>query len=337
MSTADEFRRKKRATIIDVGHAAGVSDATVSRALNRPETVSEATRQKVQQAIVATGYVPNALAKAMVSGRSQTIGALIPTLDHAIFSKFLHTLESELSAQGFNLVVAVTNGNRDYEVSKAKKMLAMGVEGLIVSGLSHNDELTSEARRYGVPLVLTSYYQPDHAFPTIGYDNAKASALALDHLVAHGHCKIAVVHGPLIGNDRTRSRIAGLQEHPAAAGLNLIETDLSYAGGAAAIDRLTPGETAVLCLSDVLAMGALFVCQSRGIAVPQDLSIMGFDDLDPSKFVTPSLTTLSLPIAQMGQHTAAAMADHLMTGRPIRSIELPVKLQARASVAHRQS
>ena len=120
-------------------------------------------------------YLGHALAKAMVSGRSQTIGALIPTLDHAIFSKFLHTLESELSAQGFNLVVAVTNGNRDYEVSKAKKMLAMGVEGLIVSGLSHNDELTSEARRYGVPLVLTSYYQPDHAFPTIGYDNAKAS------------------------------------------------------------------------------------------------------------------------------------------------------------------
>ena len=116
MKSDTEFRRKGRATIIDVARVAGVSDATVSRALNKPETVSETTRQRIDDAVIETGYVPNPLAKAMVSGRTFTVGALVPTLDHAIFSKFLNALEAELSTNGYSLVVAVTEGDPVQEV-----------------------------------------------------------------------------------------------------------------------------------------------------------------------------------------------------------------------------
>lgn len=333
MTKRSAFRRKGRATIIDVGRVAGVSDATVSRALNRPETVSEATRKRIQAAIAETGYIPNPLAKAMVSGRTHTIGALVPTLDHAIFSKFLHALETELSAQSYNLVVAVTEGDNILELEKAKKLLSMGVEGLIVSGLSHNRQLLELAQRAAVSLVATSYYEPGASLPTIGYDNEGAAKLALSHLTSLGHRNIAVVHGPVSNNDRTQSRLQGLHDVSNEINLRFIETSLDYRGGSDALHRWDREMTAILCLSDVLAMGALFRLQADGVQVPHDVSLMGFDNMDPSEFLTPPLTSLKLPIEEMGTATAKAVCEHLESGEPIASMELQTQLAVRASTA----
>ncbi|WP_341367366.1 LacI family DNA-binding transcriptional regulator [Yoonia sp. BS5-3] len=333
MSQRSEFRRKGRATIIDVGRVAGVSDATVSRALNTPEKVSKATRQRVEHAIAETGYVPNPLAKAMVSGRTFTVGALVPTLDHAIFSRFLNALETELSHQSYNLVVAVTDGDNAVEVKKAEKLLSMGVEGLIVTGLSHNAELLARAQRAQVPLVATSYFEPTAALPTIGYDNERAAVLACDHLVALGHRNIAVIHGPVATNDRTRSRVDALRAMPPDIKLQFIETSLDYRGGGNAVTSWDPAVTAILCLSDVLAMGALFKLQAMGKQVPADVSLMGFDDMDVSAFLTPPLTTLHLPIAQMGRDAAQAVCRYLEEGTPIQSVELTARVAVRGSTA----
>ncbi len=310
-----------------------MSDATVSRALNRPETVSQTTRERIHAAIAETGYVPNPLAKAMVSGRTHTVGALVPTLDHAIFSKFLHALETELSAQSYNLVVAVTEGDNTLELEKAKKLLSMGVEGLIVSGLSHNGELLELAERAAVSLVATSYYEPGASLPTIGYDNEVAAKLALAHLTGLGHRNIAVIHGPVSSNDRTQSRLKGLHDAGNDIDLHFIQTSLDYRGGGEALLQWDRSMTAILCLSDVLAMGALFKLQADGIQVPHDVSLMGFDNMDPSEFLTPPLTSLKLPIEDMGKATAKAVCDHLQSGEPIASIELHTQLAVRDSTA----
>ncbi len=310
-----------------------MSDATVSRALNRPETVSQTTRERIHAAIAETGYVPNPLAKAMVSGRTHTVGALVPTLDHAIFSKFLHALETELSAQSYNLVVAVTEGDNTLELEKAKKLLSMGVEGLIVSGLSHNGELLELAERAAVSLVATSYYEPEASLPTIGYDNEVAAKLALAHLTGLGHRKIAVIHGPVSSNDRTQSRLKGLHDAGNDIELHLIQTSLDYRGGGEALLQWDRSMTAILCLSDVLAMGALFKLEADGIQVPHDVSLMGFDNMDPSEFLTPPLTSLKLPIEDMGKSTAKAVCDHLQSGEPIASMELQTQLAVRSSTA----
>lgn len=331
MNEPAAFRRKGRATILDVARVAGVSDATVSRALNKPETVSARTRDRVQAAIKDTGYVPNPLAKAMVSGRTFTVGALVPTLNHAIFSKFLNALEDTLSQSGFSLVVAVTEGDGAVEVEKARKLLAMGIEGLVVSGMTHNAGLVDECKRFAIPLVATSYYQPSAAIPTIGYDNEVAAKLAATHLAGLGHETVAVWHGPVADNDRTRSRLKGLKEVAEDTGLtfHFTETSLDYAGGAAA--QIDPSATALLCLSDVLAMGAMFTLQGQGVRVPDDLSVMGFDDMEPSAFLSPPLTTVRLPIADMGHTTGQAICDYLQAGQPIAPRELSADLVIRQS------
>ena len=331
MKSDTEFRRKGRATIIDVARVAGVSDATVSRALNKPETVSETTRQRIDDAVMETGYVPNPLAKAMVSGRTFTVGALVPTLDHAIFSKFLNALEAELSTSGYSLVVAVTEGDPVREVEKAKKLLGMGVEGLVVSGLSHNGELVTQAKRFAIPLVATSYFEPDSRIPTIGYDNEKAAKMAADYLLSLGHREIAIIHGPVEKNDRTRSRLKGLHAMTSSDAFDFIETSLDYAGGGAAVPRIREHISAILCLSDILAMGVLFKLQDLGVCVPDQVSVMGFDDMAPSEFTSPALTTLRLPIAEMGTQTARAICDHLKSAAPVLSQELVPKLVVRHS------
>lgn len=322
MEISGKFKRKGRATIIDVGRVAGVSDATVSRALNKPKTVSEATRKRIEDAIAKTGYIPNPLAKAMVSGRTYTVGALIPTLDHAIFSKFLNALEAELSAKSYGLIVAVTDGDSLIEVQKAKKLISMGVEGLVVSGLTHNEELVKNARRSGIPLVATSYFEPGSQIPSIGYNNEQAARRAAKHLLHLGHRHIAVAHGPAADNDRTRSRLKALRALREQAAFHFIETSLDYAGGSAAAEKLDAKTTALLCLSDVLAIGALHRLHALGVAVPRDISVMGFDNITASEFTIPPLTTVSLPIVEMGVATAQAICAHLENGAAIPSKEL---------------
>jgi len=257
---------------------AGVSDATVSRAINKPDTVSGATRERILQAIIETGYIPNRAAKAMASGRTHTVGALIPTLDHAIFAKFLNALEAELSTQGYGLIVAVTEGNPNIEIQKAEKLISMGVEGLVVSGLAHNDKLLNYTSRANTPIVATSYFEPTSNIPTVGYDNERAAKRAAQHLMSLGHQNIAVAHGPISNNDRTRSRIRALSAIGGNVRFRFIETTLDHVGGSAAAERLAPHDTALLCLSDVLAVGALHRLTTLNFSIPDDLSVMGFDN-----------------------------------------------------------
>lgn len=305
---------KKRANLRDVAKAAGVSVATVSRVLNSPQVVSEITRTKVQTAIEALSFVPSAAARAINSGRTRVVGALVPTLDNAIFARFLAALEYELGLHGLSLVVATTGDSPKIEAQKAQGLIDIGAEALIVSGVTHCVELDNLIAHTQLPTIATSYYSQDYHLPTIGYNNAAAAQMALRHLVSEGHVDIAVIHGPSLNNDRTRHRLAGLDELSANLHLIKFETEVSIEGGAIAMKSLLSQKasfTAALCLSDVLAIGALFELQRNGISVPDAISLIGIDDLPQSAQTVPSLTTVHLPVSRMGHLTALAIVDWL--------------------------
>ncbi|MEO0913466.1 MAG: LacI family DNA-binding transcriptional regulator, partial [Pseudomonadota bacterium] len=314
--TAPETR-KRRANLRDVARAADVSVATVSRVLNSPASVSDGTRARVEAVIERLRFTPSAAARAMNSGRSRTVGALVPTLDHAIFARFLSALEARLSEDGLSLVVATTGGDAQVELEKAKGLLEIGVEGLIVSGIARGAAFAQLTDRTQVPVIATSYYDPACGLPTIGYDNRVVAQAALEHLCALGHRTIAVLHGPRRNNDRTEARIAGILERAEGLSVALYEAEIGVAGGSAAVARLVEGglrQSALLCLSDVLAVGALFEFQRRGIGVPGQISIMGIDDLPGSSCTVPALSTVRLPVSDMGGQAAAALARWLETG-----------------------
>jgi LacI family transcriptional regulator len=300
---------KKRANLRDVAKAAGVSVATVSRVLNTPELVTVSTRETVQAAIEALHFVPSAAARSINSGRSHVIGALVPTLDNAIFSKFLGALETKLGEYGLSLVVATTDSDPDIEAQKAQRLVNIGAEALIVSGISHSPDFDSLISRTRMPTVATSFYDPNYRYPTIGYDNAAASRKALEFLIGKGHQHIAVFHGPTDHHDRMRARLSGLH---GKSELYSFETDITLVGAGRAINTLfatAPHVTAILCLSDVLALGALFGLQRRKVRIPQQMSLMGVDDLPSSASAFPSISTIHLPAAEMGVRTAEAVAN----------------------------
>ena len=303
---------KKRANLRDVARAAGVSVATVSRVLNEPGVVKKNTREKVQAAIAELKFVPSAAARAINSGRTRFVGALVPTLDNAIFARFLAALERKLAEHELSLVVATTNSDQEIEADKASGLIDIGAEGLIITGASHSAALYELLERTSLPTIITSFFDADNPIPTIGYDNKAAAQMALQHLIDLGHRRIAVVHGPSHNNDRTEARLSGLRELDWNGQLTFYETEISLAGGsrrAGSIWAETAKPDAILCLSDVVALGVLFGLQNMGVSVPKDVSMIGIDDLPSSAVSVPPLTSVHLPVSRMGEKAAVALAE----------------------------
>lgn len=329
---------RKRANLRDVAREAGVSVATVSRVLNSPGLVQEKTRVRVQKVIEDLGFVRSAAARAINSGRTQILGALVPTLDNDIFAITLNAMENRLGELGFLLVVATTDEDPEKEARKAKELLDNGVEGLVLTGKSHSEGLYQMLERRGVPAVVISCFDRDYRLPTVGYDNHKAAALAYQHLKDCGHKDIAVFHGATAFNDRTQARLDAIAALDGGAVRHAYETELSVAGGAQAARRmLEAGQTydALLCLSDVMAFGALHALHRAGVSVPRDLSVMGIQDLPASSEIYPRLTTIHLPVQQMGRHAAERIAQWVTDQRPAEPLEIQSWLVERDTVRGR--
>lgn len=323
----------KKANVRDVARQAGVSVATVSRVLNDAQNVTDATRARVNKAIEALRFVPSSAARAINSGRTHLVGALIPTLDHAIFARFIDAVEERLDAQGLSLVVATTQNAPEREYDRAKKLLDIGAEALIVSGITRAEAFEGLVARHQVPVIATSYYDAGYVFPTIGYDNAAVASEALQHLLSLGHRHIGVLSGPSHNNDRTLARLTALKGH-AEAKLNVTEVALTLADagrGATQMLQAHPEVSALLCLSDVLAQGALLRLRADGVAVPGQVSVIGMDDLPASASYDPGLTTIHIPVADMGRFAAQAAARWVETGHAPQSLELQTWLVRRGT------
>ena len=304
--------------------------------MNGAKNVSPNTRERVLEACDRLDYLPNPAARALSTSKSKTVAAIIPTIEHSVFAKYIAGIEQTLGARGYSLVMAISNGNEEEELKAARKLLGMGAEAFILSGSEHSQALLDTFRRRSVPFAFTSIWEPELEIPTIGYDNRKLAAEALRYLVSCGHRKISVVHGPMSENDRTLARRQGAETvGPAMVDQQFHEKELSVSGGRAALQEILQSDerpTAILCFSDVLALGVYFGLAEAGLVVPDDMSVMGFDNLDWAKETHPPLTTIDLPAAEMGKAVASQIINHLETGEPLRREHLDAKIIVRSSV-----
>ena len=299
-------------TIDNVAARAGVSTATVSRVLNKPQSVSDGLRQRVQDAIAQLGYVPRASARALMLGRTGTIGAVFPTVDNAIFAQAINALQRRLDEFGHQLLIATSGYDQDNETRQAMNLVTRGVDAIALCGLCQSDELIRFLQQRGLPAVHVMIHPQPHEQEhgrslSIGVDNAAAMGQATRYLLDLGHRRIAMIAGITHHNDRATQRLAGVRDALAAADLGMPSEyvlerayRLSDARDAMrSLMNLAPAPTAVICGNDLLAHGALLEAAHLGLQVPQQVSIVGFDDLELSRHIRPSLTTIRVPTDEM--------------------------------------
>lgn len=331
------MNRKTKATLQDVARLAGVSTATASRALSQPDLVQSETLERVRDAIARLNYVPGGAARALASGRTLTIGAVVPTLDHAIFARAIQAMQTELAENGYQLLIAAHDYVPALEAAAVRAMLARGVDALMVVGADHLDETWSMLTKATVPVVLSWSFDP--RLPSIGFDNAHAGRLIADHLLDLGHRRFGMISGFTHANDRARLRIAGVRAALSARGMELatssiVEAPFTLAGGRAGMAELlalAEPPTAIICGNDLLAAGALFGAHAMGVRVPDDISVVGIDNLEISAHLTPPLTTVNLPTTELGRAVAQHLLARLKGEEPPHHVELPIEIVIRHS------
>jgi LacI family transcriptional regulator len=324
MGDGEMYGPKNAGNIRDVARKTGLSTATISRVMNGATNVSTATRERVLAACKELAYVPNPAARTLTTKKSKTIAAIIPTIENTVFAKFISTIEQALSERGYSLVIAISNASVEQELAAVDKLLGMGAEAFILTGATHSEELYDRFERRNVPFILMSIWYKDFIKPLVGYDNFALAKRGVEYLVAHGHRNIAALHSSVDINDRMHERKNGAQ----AAGANLIffETELSVAGGKQATRSILKAingsikstrPTAIFCFSDVIALGVYFGLMEAKINIPSDISVVGFDNLELSEYMTPALTTINLPARKMGRNVATQLMDMLDHKTPI--------------------
>jgi LacI family transcriptional regulator len=325
--------------IEDVAAAAGVSTATVSRVLNRPQSVRETLRQRVTEAVARLGYVPHAGARALKLQRSGTVGAIFPTVDNAIFAKAIEALQRRLGESGLQLLIATSGYDVDVEARQAMNLVTRGADALALCGVGQSPQLLQFLRQRELPTVHVMTYPAPPGMVCVGFDNSRAIGQAVRYLLDLGHRRIAMLAGITRDNDRAAARVAGVRQALRQAGLalapqHLVERPYGLAearDGFRALMAASPPPTAVLCGNDVLAFGALLEAQRMALAVPQAVSIVGFDDLEMARHLQPALTTLHVPTDAMW-NTAADRLIAALEQQPVPpATEVEVELVVRGS------
>jgi LacI family transcriptional regulator len=328
---------ESRVKIEDVAAAAGVSTATVSRVLSRPSMVSAKRRAAVLDAVKALRYAPDQAARALASGRTHTVGCVVPSLDHAIFAKSTQSLQTTLLQRGYHLLIASHEYDLRIERDAVTALQQRGVDAIVLVGTDHLAETWRTIEAWDKPTLLT--WSCDKRLPSIGFDNRAVAKLLVEHLVALGHRRFGIISGYTKHNDRARARIEGVREALAEHRLKvgdamLSEQSFNLSGGRAGLQTLLASKsppTAVICGNDLLASGALLEAQRLGVAVPKQLSICGIDDHELARELNPTLTTVKLPTSELGRITANQIIAAL-AGEPVaRELLLQFELVKRES------
>ncbi len=327
-------------TLQDVAELSGVSTATVSRCLNAPEVVTERTRIKVMSAVEALGYSPNFGARAMATQRTNTIGAIIPTMENAVFARGLQAFQEELGTHKFNLMVASSSYQRELEVAQVRSLVARGADALLLIGHIRDPSIYPFLEAQRVPSLVTWTFDAENLKPSVGFNNRTAMSDMVREVLKLGHRRLAMITTPLERNDRAQGRLQGVRDAMVEFGLSPDELTVQQctfgiSHGATAFAELmerAADPTVVLCSSDVLAVGALRRARELGYDVPNDLSIVGFDDIELSQVTHPLLATVHVPHREMGIQSARTLVSHLVDGAPMKSLELKTTLRLRASL-----
>ena len=329
------------ATLADVATLAGVSTASVSRVLNKRDSVGPEVRARVDSAIRSLRFVPNAAARALRSTKTRLVGAIIPTLNYAIYARMVEALQEGLTSASISLIIKTSGYDLQKEYDQVRLLVEHGVDCVVVVGEAQRASTLQLLEQHGVPVVLTYASSPGAVFPSVGFVNLDAAAAVARHLHDLGHRRYAMISGKSLHNDRVRDRITGFVTGLGALGvpsrdIRITEVDYQMAAGHAAMRELLARDgtvTAVFCGSDVLAVGALKACKDAGVRCPQDVSIVGFDNLEIGEYVEPALTTVEVSGAEMGAKAAEMVISILGGISPAKSVCLDAPLIVRQSTA----
>lgn len=330
-----------KARIHDVARLARVSTATVSRALSNPSQVRPGTLKRVQDAVTKLDYLVHGHARALASRRSNTIGAVIPSLENAIWANTVFALQKVLGENGYMLVVACSEYDLAVETRQVRGLIGRGVDGLVLTQVLHEPEIHALLERFRIPYVFTWAYDPSGRLPAIGFDHRRATSQITRFLLDLGHREFGVISTLTHDNKNAQDRLAGVVETLEAAGIEtpadwIREAPFSYAKGGEAFRAIASGgtlPTAVVCLNDVLAIGAMAEARAMGIKVPDDISITGCEDLEVAAAVTPALTTVRYPTWEMGHFAGVRLLSGLRGEAPQGAREFPTELVVRESAA----
>ncbi|MFZ5708026.1 MAG: LacI family DNA-binding transcriptional regulator [Pseudomonadota bacterium] len=326
--------------IKDIAAAAGVSIATVSRALRRPDVVTEKTAKKIRAAIEELDYKPNMLAASLRKRRADAVIVAVPDIYNPFTSTFVQGIENVARENGIKVMLGLTEGRRDLLDRHYEMVAGKQADGLIL--LDINRPSVIDEHKPGdppLPIVLACEYEDGIDLPRVRVDNVEAAALAAAHIAGLGHRRIACVSGPptqRMSRDRQRGFRLGLRR----AGLTITEElmvagDYSVQAGVAAVESLLSqglSFTALMCENDEMAIGAIHALAARGLSVPQDVSVTGIDNLRFAEFANPGLTTIALPTMQIGEQAMRLMLDyHIDPESAGREIVVPHELVVRAS------
>jgi LacI family repressor for deo operon, udp, cdd, tsx, nupC, and nupG len=335
--------RELMPNIYEVAKRAGVSTATVSRVLSRPQVVAPETRRRVLQAVKVMAYAPNSAAKNLRTLRSGKLLVTVPDISNPFFSLILQGIEDAAQREGQAVLFGDTQHDDKREERYAMMLQRKEADGLIFLG--HRlpkiaADMVRAAAPACAPVVNGCEYNPRLRIPSVHIDNAAAASEAMDHLYALGHRRIGIVTGPLVSplsRDRLHGATSRARAERAEHEFVVMHGDFSIESGAIAAERLlerAERPTAVFCFNDEMAMGVLQVARRRSLRVPQDLSLVGFDDIRFSRHLEPPLTTIAQPMREIGEGTVRLLLDILngKTAVPI-SVTLPHSLIIRGSTA----
>jgi LacI family transcriptional regulator len=335
---------ERPATLRDVAAAARVHPATASRALN-PETrilVSEDTARRVAAAAAKLGYRPNPVARSLRTRRSHTVGVLIPDLNNPLFPPIVRGLEDKLAAAGYVALIGNTDADASRERLIFEQMRARHVDGFVLATATLHDRLLAEVAAADLPVVLMNRLSQDYSFPSVSVDNEQGGRMAISHLVRLGHTRIAHIAGPQEASTGV-SRLRGFREGMAAHGLEVREELIAYAsrytveeGDRCARELLTAqgGFTAVAAANDMLAVGCYAALDEAGLQCPDDISVIGFNDMPFIDRLRPPLTTVRFPHYQLGTEAAQLLLERIGEREaPVKILYLAPELIVRKSVA----
>lgn len=327
-------------TIADVAKRAGVSAMTVSRVINNSGYISQETRQRVEQAIAELGYVPNALARGLRFKQTKTLALVLTDITNPFFTTLARGVEDTASAQGFSVIFCNTDESKEKETSYLNVLVQKQVDGVLLVPAQSAPESVTFLRERGVRFVVLDRRIPDTDTDTVRGDSEQGAYALVRHLLELGHRRIAALSGPEVVSTAA-DRVAGYRRALAESGL-MPEPELVRYGSftqesgyrmAQAALALAQPPTALVTGNNFIAIGALRALREAGLRVPDDISLVTFDDLPAAVIIDPFLTVAAQPAYEMGRRATALLLERLAEGGPPapQEIVLPAKLIVRRS------
>lgn len=327
------------ANIAQVAAEAGVSPTTVSHALSGKRSVSAPTKARIQAAVDRLGYSPNLVARGLRSQRTHTVALLVADISNPYYPRLARSIGDALAVEGYIPFILNTDSSAERERTYLREVVSRSVDGVIVQAMSLEPDEIRRIVGPGTPLVVLTDGPGEHAYDQVTTDDASGIREAVDHLVAAGRTDLAFLTGPK-GSGPSSARLAGFLDATDGAGLKvgphrIAFTKFTHDGGVHGMSSLLeagPPPHAVLCGNDLIAIGAMDVAHARGLRIPDDVAIVGFDNIETADLVTPRLTTIDNYVTAVGSAAGAVLLDRMSgaTG-PYRSVVLPTRLVVRVS------